>query len=225
LLGVDDDQIDEHAGNLHLFGRQGGAPGQALDLDHHDAAGTPRRLGHGQHLAEHGLLFHADVAVLVGRGAAQERDVDVEGLVEQPLAAGQGDDVDQIVAGRGALAPTAVARIDEGVQADLGDQPGSPRSHLAHQLRQRALGKVVRLDGVGDGHVGDRRRIDEGSGDDPLQQVAMREMTDPLGGLVAEPHGVETGERPRSSFAQEPIPEGQNQPFGDRVAAPGAADQ
>jgi hypothetical protein len=97
LLGVDHDEVHHHAGDLHLLAGQGAALGQTLDLHDHHAAGTPRRLGHRQHLAVDRLLLHGDVAVLVRRRSAQQRHVDLERLEEEPLLALQRDQLDQVL--------------------------------------------------------------------------------------------------------------------------------
>ena len=117
LLRIDDDEIDEDAGNLHVLGRQRIASRHALDLHDDDAAGAPRRLRHRQHLAEHGLLLHRDVAVLVGGRAAQERDVDRHRLEEQPFLAGEVDHLDEIGRRARALPRALLARVDERVEA------------------------------------------------------------------------------------------------------------
>ena len=89
LLAVDDDEVDEDAGDLHVLGGSVPRSRHALDLHDDDAARAARRLRHREHLAEHRLLLHRHVAVLVGRRAAQERDVDRHRLEEQPLLAGE----------------------------------------------------------------------------------------------------------------------------------------
>ncbi len=87
LLRIDDHEIDQDAGDLHLLARQRAAPRHALHLHDDDAAEAPRCLRHGQHLAQHRLLLHRDIAVFIGRGAAQKGDADRDGLEEQPFLA------------------------------------------------------------------------------------------------------------------------------------------
>ena len=53
--------------------------------------------GHRQHLALDGLALHRQVAILVGGRPADDGDVDREGVVEQPLAAAQGDHLDEVL--------------------------------------------------------------------------------------------------------------------------------
>ncbi len=117
LLGVDDDEVDEDAGNPDLLAGQRAAPRHPLHLHDDDAAGAPRRLRHREHLAEHRFLLHRHVAVLVGGRAAQERDVDRHRLEEQPLLAGEVDDLDEIGRRARALPRALLARIDERVEA------------------------------------------------------------------------------------------------------------
>ena len=102
LIGVDHHDVNEHAGDLYRLGRQGLPASDALDLDDHQSTATPGGLGHRQHFAIDGLMLHGDVAVLVGGRTAQQGDVDLERLVEQPLAPGQLHNFDEVL-GRLAL--------------------------------------------------------------------------------------------------------------------------
>ncbi len=77
----DDDTIDQNAGNLDVTGRKGATLGQPLDLHDHDPAGIVR--GHRQHLRlkRQRLALHSDIAFGIGSRAAQNGDMDREGLV------------------------------------------------------------------------------------------------------------------------------------------------
>ena len=79
--------IDEHPGNMHLARIERAVARDALDLHDDQAVGVLRRHRHGEIVERQRLALHGDVAVRVGGGAAQERDVDRKGLVEQPLLA------------------------------------------------------------------------------------------------------------------------------------------
>ena len=110
------------------------------------AALAPAGLRRRDHFAEQRFMLHSDVAVFVGRRAAQQHDIDRERLVAQPFLAIDGHQLDQIILGASALPSTALPRIDEGVQADLGDQAGAAAGHVARELRQHALRQGVGLD-------------------------------------------------------------------------------
>jgi hypothetical protein len=118
--------VDQHAGHLDLAGLQAAALGHLLHLGDDDAAAVVRGHGQRQGLERQRLALQRQVAVQVGRGGADQRDLDREGLVEQRLLA---VDVDQAHAARpGALVElaAAMARVDEGTQADARQVAGSP---------------------------------------------------------------------------------------------------
>ena len=62
-------------------------PRDPLDLHDHHAARVLDRHRHGEIVEVERLALRGDVAVRVGRGAAQEGDVEREAAVEQPLLA------------------------------------------------------------------------------------------------------------------------------------------
>src|SRR5437867_7968784 len=76
LFSIDDHEVDEDARDLDLLAGQRAAARHALHLHDHDAASAPSRLRHRKHFSQYGLLFHRNVAVLVGRRAAQECNAD-----------------------------------------------------------------------------------------------------------------------------------------------------
>ena len=225
LLGIDDDEIDQHAGDFHLLGRQRAALGHALDLGDDDAAGAARRLRHRDHLAEHRLVLHGDVAVLVGRGAAHQRDVDMERLEEQIVLVADLDELDEIFGGAFALLAAAVARIDEGIEPDMGDETGAARGHFAGQLREAPLRQRVGLDLVGRRHALDRRRIDQRAADHALEQAGMRQMPDAAAGAVAEADRMHGGEIARLALAEKAFGDGRDECVGNRMPGAGTADQ
>ena len=72
-----------------------------------------------EHLALDRLALHRQVAVLVGGRAADDRDVDRERVEEQPLAAAQRHDLDEVLGRRGVLLAAGLARVDVRAQPDL----------------------------------------------------------------------------------------------------------
>ena len=201
------------------------ALGQALHLDDDDAARPPRGLGHRQHLAEHRLPFHADVAVFVGGGAAQKSDIDVNRLIKQPLLPGQFHQLDQFFCGRAALFAPAVARIDKGVQTDVRDQARPPGRHLPHQLRERTLRQGVGLDRIFLGHFLHGGRVHQRPGDDAPQQAGMRQPPHALRVHVADADRVQGGDLAGRAGGVEAFGNGYDQRFGHGMAAARSADE
>jgi len=79
------------------------------------------------------LLLHGDVAVLVGRGATNDADVDGEGLVEEHLMALELHQLHERL--RGPLVhPAALqAGVDERVQTHRGQEARAAGGDLPHQ--------------------------------------------------------------------------------------------
>ena len=67
----------------------------------------------------------------------KQRDVDREGLVEQPLLAVDRMHAHEILGGARVDLAAAVARIDEGAEADLREHAGPLRGDVAEELRDR----------------------------------------------------------------------------------------
>ena len=85
--GGDHDAVDQDARHLHLLGRQRAGGRQPLDLGDDEALARLGRHRDRQVVEDQRLALHADIAVGVGGGAADDRDVDRDRLVEQPLPA------------------------------------------------------------------------------------------------------------------------------------------
>ena len=77
-------------------------------------------------------------------------DVDRQGLVEQVFLAAERHQLDQIFGGHGVDLAAAVARVDEGAQADRGDDARLAGGDVAKQVADDALRQVVGLDLVVD---------------------------------------------------------------------------
>ena len=120
--------------------------GEALHLHDDDAAGVARRRGDRQRLEHERLALHGDVAVGVGGGAAQDRHVDRQRAVEEVLLAAQRQRLDEVLGGAGVDLAAAVARIDEGVEADARDGARLAGGDVAEEVRDHPLRQVVRLD-------------------------------------------------------------------------------
>ena len=74
--------------------------------------------------ASFSMVMLPDGSAVVPR---MKRDVDLGGLVEQPLLAVDLDQLDEVFGGHVVDLAAAVARVDEGVQADLGEQARAGR--------------------------------------------------------------------------------------------------
>ena len=190
LLRIDHHIVDENAGNFDILRWQGVAFRQPLDLDDDDAALAPAGLRGRYHLAEQGLVFHGDVAVFVGGGAAQQCDVDPERLVAQPFLAIDRHQLDQIVPGARALPSAQLPRIHEGVQAHLSDETGAAAGDVAGDLRKHALRQSVGLDLVLQHHGNHGRRVDQRTGDAALDHAVMTKMGDAFGRSISEANDV-----------------------------------
>ena len=102
--------------------------------------------------AEQRLVLHRDIAVLVGGGPANERNIDRKWLVAQPFLAIDHHQLDQVFLRAGALAAAPLPGIDEGVEANLGDEPRPPAGDIARDLRQNALRQGVGFNPVLERH-------------------------------------------------------------------------
>ena len=225
LVRFDHEEVDQHAWNLHLLGRQRAAQRHPLDLYDDDAAGAPRRLRHRDHFAEDRFVLHRHIAVFVGSGAAQQRDVDVKRLEEQAFTAVNIDQFDQILLGHLALSAAAVTRINECPQAHMGYQTGPAGRHLARQLRQTTLRQGIGLDLIGGRHTLDRRRVDQGAANHTLQESRMSKMRDAAIGAVAQSNRMHGGQASRLALDMEALSDRGDQRVRHRMASSRTADQ
>ena len=120
---ADHGDVHQDAGNVDEPGRDATGPHDLLDLGDDDAAVVVDGLGDRQGVEDRGVVVLAHVAAGIHPGAADNGDVNGEGLVPQVLLAVELDDVD--VLGGGDTAPRPLveaaavqARVHEGAQAD-----------------------------------------------------------------------------------------------------------
>ncbi len=120
LIRLEHDVVDQEAGDLDHLRMDRAALDDALHLADHGAAGIVHGLRDREILARRALMLHADIAVLVGRRAADDRDVRRGGdAVEQPVLAVQLEQVDQRRGGAPVHAAAVLARVHIGVEADM----------------------------------------------------------------------------------------------------------
>ena len=97
------------------------------------------------------FLFHGDVAVGIGGGAADDADVDRKGLVEEIFLAIDFHQANDIARSLLVQLATAEARIDEGAQPDAGQSARLASGDVAKQMGDDSLRQVVGLDAIRDG--------------------------------------------------------------------------
>ena len=185
------DAVDQNAGDLDLARIEAAALGDALDLRDDDAAGIVRGHGDGQRLQRQRLLLHGEIAVGIGGGGADDADVDRKRLVEQAFLAAERDQLDHVLSRAGVELAAAVARIDEGAQADAREMAGPVRRDVAKQMGDDALRQIIGLDLVGDRELLQFGREAPMAADDALDQSVMREMIEAAMLAVALPRGID----------------------------------
>ena len=175
LLG-DHHAVDQNAGYLDLPRVQRAALGNAFDLNDDRAAGIARR--HGDRLGLEGqrLLLHGDVAVGIGGGAADDADVDREGLVEEVFLAVDLHQADDVPGRLLVQLATAEAGVDEGAEADPGDGARLAGGDVAEHVGDDALRQVPGFDAVGDGKLLQLGHQAPVAADHPRNQAIMAEV-------------------------------------------------
>ena len=146
-----------------------------------------------------------EVAGGVGGGGADEGDVDRERLVEQPLLAVELDQPDEILGGGGVDLAAALARVDEGAQADLGEGAGLAGGDVAVEVRDAALRQVVGLDPVLDREPADLGDQPPMAADDALREPVMAQPVQPLLLAVALPRREQQGQVARLAGRDEAL--------------------
>src|SRR5207247_4113764 len=89
------------------------------------------------------------------------------------------------------------SRVYEGAEPDARQRAGLSRRDVAVEMRDHALGEVVRLDPVAEDQLPDLRRESEVAADDAVEETVVREEIEPLVLRVALAGGVNEGEAPR----------------------------
>ena len=210
-----DHAVDEHAWDLHVLRAQGSHVGDSFDLDDHQAAGVVDRGGDGEGLQEQRLALHGDVAVRVGGGTAQERDIEaLERLVEQVLLAADGHQLDAVFGGVVVDLAAAVAWVDECVEADPREQPGLACGGIAEQLGDHTLRQVVGLDLAVDGHLAELARHAPVAADGPFEQTFVAQPVKAAALPISLCHRERQCQIPGRAGLQKPRLQRQGQLFG-----------
>lgn len=177
-------------------------------------------LRHRQYLQPGAFLLDAEVALLIDGGAANERGVDGEWLVEEPLPASQLDDLDEVFVGDVVQAATLLARINEGVQPDVRDETGAAGGDFAEHLGHHALRKVVGLEAALQRHPPHFRGHGPIAGHDPLDQPLQRNLAEATLRLVADAGAVDEGQVVRAARLQKVLAQAAQQQVGFRRPPP-----
>ena len=189
--------IDQDPGDLDLPGVEAMAVGKALDLGNDEA--TRIMDGHGDSLGlqRQGLALHGDIALRVGGGAANEADLDREGLVKQILIAVDLHQAHQIdAAGEGPVVELAAtqAGIDEGAQADPRQGPGLAGGDVAEEVADDTLGQIPGLDAIGEGQLLQLGNQTPMATDHPPHQTLMAQVVETSLLAVALTRGIDQGQ-------------------------------
>ena len=137
--------------------------GQPLDLGDHDAAVVVRGVGLVEGAESAALLLVGQVAVRVGGGGADDRDVDLDRGIEEVLAAADLHQLHEVV-GDGVHLRALEPRVGVGAEADLGEHAGLAGRRGPMHLEQHPGRDVV---GPGSGRRGCSCRISGGSSLEP----------------------------------------------------------
>ena len=170
-----DHAVDKNAGHAHVLGLQRPVRDDALDLRDHDAAIVVRGHRLGEAVEGERLLLHAEVAGRIGARRADQRHVDGGRLVEQPLAAVEFDELDDVLGRHHVHLASAEPRVHVGMETDLREQSRLARSARTVELGDDALRQVVALDLVLLRGLGDLRHAAEIGGDDAREETLVVE--------------------------------------------------
>ena len=174
-----DNAVDQYSRDLHLTGAQAAALGDPLHLHDHQAPGVVHRGGNGERLQRQRLALHRDVPLGIRGGAAQERHIELQRLVEQILLAAEGDQLDAVLGRPFVDLPAAMPRVHEGTQSHPGQQAGLAGGSVPEELRDDALRQVVRLDLVLHGHLPQLGRERPMTTQSPLEQTLVAQPVQP----------------------------------------------
>ena len=147
------DAIDQNAGNFYLPRVQRATLGDAFDLHDDDAAGVARRHRDGLRFQRQRLLLHGDIAVRIGRRAANDADIDREGLVEQVFLAVDFHDPNEVVCRHLVQLAAPKTRIDKRPQTNAGNRARLAGGDVAEKVSNHPLRQVVGFNPVGHGQL------------------------------------------------------------------------
>jgi hypothetical protein len=138
--------IHQRTGKQHMPRIQRAGLGDPLHLHDHNAAGIFHRHRHGQAVEVERFPLRRYVAFRIGRCAAQERHVDRQGAVEQPLPPFDFHDANKIFRGPLVQLATSDAGIDKSADADARNRSRLAGRNVAIEMHDDTEWQVVSLD-------------------------------------------------------------------------------
>lgn len=140
-----DDGVHVDAGNLDQTGIKSTGLDHTFDLHDDLAAGALGRLGDGTGVEGHASFFKGNIALFVGGGAAEEADVDREGLVQKLFLAVDDELLHGIFLslGRGVDGAAVNVGVDEGLQPHMGQSAHLAGRNVAEHVADGALRQVI----------------------------------------------------------------------------------
>ena len=176
------------------------------------------RLGDRQAVDRQRLALHGHVTACIGARATQERGVDRKRLVEEVLAPVDLHDPDQLLGGALVELPAAVARIDEGVQADVGQRARTSGGDVAVEVADDALRQVVGLDLALEREATDLRHQPPVAADHAPHHALVAKGVEAALLAVALPGRVDQRQVARHAAVEEALLQRQRQRLGDAGA-------
>ena len=173
FLRADDNRVNIDARDGNQLRIKRAALYDLFDLYDDLAARVLARLRHSRNVQRANLSMYGAVAVFVAVGCAQEHNIDREALVQQALLTFNVDDLDQIFLGYVVELAAAVARVNEGLQADMGDRADVVRGDIAVHVRDNALRQVVGFNLVVQRQLTQTGRAVPVAADDALDHALM----------------------------------------------------
>ena len=176
LLGADYNRVNIDARDSNQLRVQRAALYDLLNLNDYLAAGVLAGLSHSSYVQRTDLTMYGAVAVLIAVGSTQEYNVDREALVQQALLTLDVNDLYQIFLGNVVQLAAAVARVSEGLQANVSDGADVVSSDIAVHVRDNALRQVVSLDLVVQSQLAELRSTVPVAADNALNHAFMTVM-------------------------------------------------
>ena len=190
----EDHTVDKNAGYLDLSRVKRAAVSYSFDLGDNQTTRVARGHRDRQHFECKRLLFHRNVAVGVGGGAANDADINREGAIEKKFLAVDLKNTDEIVFCALIDLAAAVARVNERSESDAREMPWALRGNVAKQMRNDALRKVIGFYPVGDSEALQFGYQAPVPADHASHQSFMAKMVEPTLFAVALASGIDQRE-------------------------------
>ena len=197
--------VNQNPGHPHQVRVDAAHSDHPLDLRNDDATAVVRRLRNGQQVLMKGLVFGAQIAMLVGGCRADERHINLERGVEKLFLPCNIDELNHVaLAARRELA-AAVARVNKSMQTNGSDHTHLATSNRAVKVRDHTLRQVVGFDGVVKDQPPQARRRHPVPPNDTFDQADMTKVVDPAAHAVTLARGIDQGQITGRRIAQEAV--------------------